>query len=193
MKVEKELIFSNKGELLEGPLLIQPKVFKDERGLFLETWNNLKYKKLFNEENNFVQDNFSFSSKNVLRGLHYQIHPFAQGKLIRCSEGKVFDVAIDIRKDSPTFSQWAGVILDSISHNQFWIPSGFAHGFLVLTDFAGVTYKTNNYYSKESEFSIKWDDPTIGISWPQSKNKFIVSEKDSEALFLDEISPDKLF
>ena len=191
--MEKELIFSNKGNLLEGPLLIKPKVFTDERGLFLETWNHLKYKKLLNQEINFVQDNFSFSKKNVLRGLHYQINPFSQGKLVRCSEGKIFDVAIDIRKDSPTFSQWAGVILDSIFHNQFWIPSGYAHGFLVLSDFAGINYKTDNYYSKESEVSIRWDDPNIDICWPENQNKFIVSKKDSTALPLDLIPTDKIF
>lgn len=184
--MEKQLIYSNKNNILEGLLLIKPDIYADERGLFIETWNEAKFNSLISQKINFVQDNFSFSFKNVLRGLHYQLNPFDQGKLVRCSQGKIFDVAIDIRSKSETFGQWAGVILDDKNHKQFWIPSGYAHGFLVLSDFAAVNYKTDNLYSKQHDSSIRWDDPSIKIDWPLRNIKPLLSEKDSNAKFLSE-------
>lgn len=179
--MNKEIIFSNQNNLLEGLLLIKPDIYKDDRGQFLESWNQLKFNNLVGKKIDFVQDNFSFSDKNVLRGLHYQKEPYAQGKLVRCSQGSIFDVAVDIRKNSSTFGEWAGVILDSIKHNQFWIPEGYAHGFLVLSDFADVNYKTTNFYSKKHEASIVWNDPNFSISWPMDGDEVKLSPKDNEA------------
>ena len=190
--MDKELIFSKCNNLLEGLLLIKPDIFKDERGLFIESWNQLKFNNLIGKKIDFVQDNFSYSYKNVLRGLHYQKNPYAQGKLVRCSQGKVFDVAVDIRKNSSTYGEWAGVILDSNSHNQFWIPEGYAHGFLVLSDFAGVNYKTTNSYSKKHESSIRWNDPTLAISWHKEQADIILSLKDKVAPLLKNLSPQEL-
>ena len=191
--MKKEFIFSKFNNLLEGPLLIKPDIFKDERGLFLESWNQEKFNNLIGKKIHFVQDNFSFSDKNVLRGLHYQRDPYSQGKLVRCSQGIIFDVAVDIRKNSSTYGEWGGVTLDSKTHNQFWIPEGFAHGFLVLSDFAGVNYKTTNYYSKEHESSIRWNDPDLAISWVREQNDIRLSLKDRKAPLLSNLLPKELF
>ena len=184
--METQHLYSNKEEFLEGLLLIKPDIYKDERGFFIETWNEANFNSLVSQKINFVQDNFSLSIKNVIRGLHFQLNPFDQGKLVRCSHGKIFDVAVDVRSKSKTFGQWAGVILDDKSHKQFWIPTGYAHGFLVLSDSARVNYKTNNFYSKKHESSIRWDDPNIGIEWPCMKIKPLLSEKDLNAKYLNE-------
>lgn len=184
---------SNKGDLLEGILLLKPKVYKDSRGLFLESWNSRDFKKTIQKEVEFVQDNHSSSLKGVLRGLHYQKSPFSQGKLIRCSHGKIFDVAVDIRKDSKTFSQWVGVILDSFNHYQLWIPRGFAHGFLTLSESAEVSYKTDQYWMQEFEESIRWDDPRISIEWPNINHEYILSDKDNKASLIDYIIQSDLF
>jgi len=145
--------------------IIQPKVFGDERGFFLETFEANRYKQALNINLDFVQDNHSRSSKGVLRGLHFQTKN-PQGKLVRCVRGEVFDVAVDIRKDSPTFGQWAGVILSEENKTQFWIPPGLAHGFVVLSDIADFEYKCTDYYKPSFEGCLAWNDPDVGIEWP---------------------------
>ncbi|HGU4707559.1 TPA: dTDP-4-dehydrorhamnose 3,5-epimerase, partial [Escherichia coli] len=156
----------------------EPKVFGDERGFFMESFNQKVFEEAVGRKVEFVQDNHSKSSKGVLRGLHYQLEPYAQGKLVRCVVGEVFDVAVDIRKSSPTFGKWVGVNLSAENKRQLWIPEGFAHGFLVLSEIAEFVYKTTNYYHPESEGCIKWDDSFLMIDWP---NKPIaISEKDKK-------------
>jgi dTDP-4-dehydrorhamnose 3,5-epimerase len=149
-------------------IIFEPTVFGDERGFFLESFNQ----KIFNDTTgltcNFVQDNHSKSSKGVLRGLHYQLPPMAQGKLVRVVQGEVFDVAVDIRKSSPTFGKWVGVHLSAENKRQLWIPEGFAHGFLTLSDTAEFLYKTTNYYSPEHEGAIIWSDKDLNIIWPDT-------------------------
>lgn len=164
---------------IEGVYIIEPMVFGDERGYFMETY----CKKDFEEAGlnmDFVQDNQSKSSKGVLRGLHFQTE-HVQGKLVRVTEGKVFDVAVDLRKGSPTYGQWEGVILSDENKKQFYIPEGFAHGFLVLSDEAVFTYKCTDYYAPDFEGGILWNDPDIGIEWPmEGIEKIILSEKDKK-------------
>lgn len=147
-----------------GALILEPKVFGDSRGFFMESWN----RKTFSDiglDIDFVQDNHSRSQHGVLRGLHYQVKQ-PQGKLVRVASGTVFDVAADLRRSSPTFGHWAGVILSAENHRMFWIPPGFAHGFLVLSEYADFLYKASDYYSPEHERSICWDDPDLAIAWP---------------------------
>ncbi|MGY6038914.1 dTDP-4-dehydrorhamnose 3,5-epimerase [Aeromonas sp. AE23HZ002T15] len=146
--------------------IIEPKVFGDERGFFFESFNQQQFESVIGRAVTFVQDNHSKSSRGVLRGLHYQLPPHAQGKLVRCVTGEVFDVAVDIRKSSPTFGQWFGVNLSAENKRQFWIPEGFAHGFVTLSDTAEFLYKTTAYYSPQSEASIRWNDIDIAIKWP---------------------------
>ena len=149
---------------IEGVLLIKPKIFGDNRGYFVETWQKKRYEEA-GLDLPFVQDNHSKSTKGILRGLHFQKnHP--QGKLVMVSLGEVFDVAVDIRKDSPTFGRWFGAILSDKNQHQLWIPPGMAHGFVVLSDVAHFHYKCTDYYHPDDEGSIKWDDPEIGIDWP---------------------------
>ena len=147
-------------------LLIEPKVFGDERGFFFESFNQQRFNEVTGLDLQFVQDNHSKSAKNVLRGLHYQLPPKAQGKLVRVVAGEVFDVTVDIRKDSPTFGQWVGEILSADNKHQLWIPPGLAHGFLVITESAEFLYKTTDYYAPELERCIRWDDPDLAIKWP---------------------------
>lgn len=163
--------------------VITPAVFSDDRGFFLESWNCNEFSRFF-PDINFVQDNHSGSKKGVVRGLHFQLPPHAQAKLIRCVHGRIFDVAVDIRKSSPTFGKWVGVELSAENKRQLWIPEGFAHGFVALSDFAEVFYKTNDYWHKECEGSIRWDDPTIAINWPLEESPCL-SEKDKSAPYLD--------
>ena len=158
-------------------LLIEPKVFGDERGFFFESFNQKAFNELTGLDVQFVQDNHSRSAKNVLRGLHYQLPPKAQGKLVRVVVGEVFDVAVDIRKDSPTFGKWVGEVLSADNKRQLWIPPGFAHGFLVLSEAAEFLYKTTDYYAPELERSIAWDDPEVAVCWPMSGLP-VVSAKD---------------
>ncbi|MFJ5449177.1 dTDP-4-dehydrorhamnose 3,5-epimerase [Pectobacterium carotovorum] len=160
--------------------IIEPAVFGDERGFFFESFNKKKFEEAIGYSVDFVQDNHSKSSQGVLRGLHYQLAPHAQGKLVRCVEGEVFDVAVDIRKSSPTFGQWLGVYLSAENKRQFWIPAGFAHGFVTLSKTAEFLYKTTNYYAPQSDRGILWNDETIGIEWPMSVEP-ILSEKDKNA------------
>src|SRR5574344_1864048 len=149
-------------------LIFEPKVFGDERGFFFESFNHKLFEETVGYQVNFVQDNHSKSSKGVLRGLHYQLPPYAQGKLVRCVVGEVFDVAVDIRKSSPTFGQWVGVNLSAENKRQLWIPEGFAHGFVTLSDGAEFLYKTTNYYYPASEGCIIWNDPELSVKWPLS-------------------------
>ncbi|EFJ4397557.1 dTDP-4-dehydrorhamnose 3,5-epimerase, partial [Escherichia coli] len=142
-------------------LIFEPKVFGDERGFFMESFNQRQFEEIVGRKISFVQDNHSKSKKGVLRGLHYQLPPFAQGKLVRCINGEVYDVAVDLRPESINYGKWVGIILSAENKKQLWIPEGFAHGFLVISEFAEFAYKTTNYYSKESERGIRWNDPTI--------------------------------
>ncbi|WP_313108239.1 dTDP-4-dehydrorhamnose 3,5-epimerase [Atlantibacter sp.] len=163
-------------------LIFEPKVFGDSRGFFFESFNKKIFDEAVNRNVDFVQDNHSQSSKGVLRGLHYQIEPFAQGKLVRCIEGEVFDVAVDIRVSSPTYGKWVGVNLSADNHRQLWIPEGFAHGFLTLSDRAQFVYKTTNYYHPQSDRGIIWNDVTLNIDWPLiDGNQPLVSDKDRNA------------
>ncbi|MCM3225241.1 dTDP-4-dehydrorhamnose 3,5-epimerase [Terribacillus saccharophilus] len=168
--------------------LLEPKVFGDNRGWFLESFNKSIFDEVFNGYE-FIQDNHSFSAKrNTLRGLHFQNNPMAQAKLVRCSRGKIFDVAVDIRKSSSTFGQWIGVELSEENKKQLFIPEGFAHGFLTLTDNVEIQYKVNQYYSPDDDRSILWNDPEIGISWPLLESEdIILSIKDKSALTLSKI------
>ena len=146
-------------------LILEPKVFGDERGFFFESFNALDFAQATGLERNFVQDNHSKSTKGVLRGLHYQLHQ-PQGKLVRVTQGEVFDVAVDIRKSSPTFGKWAGVYLSAENKKQLWVPEGFAHGFLTISETAEFLYKTTNYYAPSHERCILWSDPSLNIDWP---------------------------
>lgn len=165
-------------------LIIEPKVFGDERGFFYESFNLAKFEAAIGEKANFVQDNHSRSVKNVLRGLHYQIQQ-PQGKLVRATLGTVFDVAVDVRKSSPTFGQYVGVELSAENKRMLWVPKGFAHGFVVLSETAEFLYKTTDYYSPEFERSIVWNDPTINIQWP-TQGAPTLSAKDQQAKLLTE-------
>ena len=147
-------------------LLIEPKVFGDERGFFYESFNQQRFNEATGLNYDFVQDNHSKSAKGVLRGLHYQLPPKAQGKLVRVVAGEVFDVAVDIRKGSPTFGQWVGEILSAENKRQLWIPAGLAHGFVVLSETAEFLYKTTDYYAPAHERCIAWNDPELAIAWP---------------------------
>lgn len=161
-------------------LIIEPKVFGDERGFFFESFNQKTFNEATGLDVNFVQDNHSCSAKGVLRGLHYQLER-PQGKLVRVVQGKVFDVAIDIRKSSPTFGQWIGEVLSADNKRQMWVPAGFAHGFLTLSDTADFLYKTTDYYARAHERCIAWNDPTIGIRWPSNSSPDL-SVKDCKGL-----------
>lgn len=159
-------------------MVVEPRVFGDARGFFYESFNQQVFNEATGTNFEFVQDNHSRSSKGVLRGLHYQLPPHAQGKLVRVVRGAVWDVAVDIRKGSPTFGQWVAETLTEDNHRQFWIPPGFAHGFVVLSDTADFLYKTTNYYAPQSDRGILWNDPDLGVQWPDLDMEFLLSEKD---------------
>ncbi|NYT63485.1 dTDP-4-dehydrorhamnose 3,5-epimerase [Alcaligenaceae bacterium] len=161
-------------------ILLEPKVFGDDRGFFFESFNQAQFEAAIGKKIIFVQDNHSRSAKNVLRGLHYQTQQ-AQGKLVRVVAGEIFDVAVDIRKDSPTFGKWVGEVLSADNKRQLWVPEGFAHGFVTLSDKTEVLYKTTDYYAPNFERSIQWNDPEIGIQWPFNGDA-LLSEKDKKAL-----------
>lgn len=165
-------------------LIFEPKVFGDDRGFFFESFNQRVFEQAVGRQVNFMQDNHSSSSKGVLRGLHYQLAPSAQAKLVRCLSGSIYDVAVDIREGSSTFGQWIGIELSAENKKQIWIPEGFAHGFIALEDGTEILYKTNNYYSKENERAIRWDDSQLAIKWPI--DPLIISEKDNQACSLNE-------
>ena len=177
------------GALMEGPLLITPQVFGDDRGFFYESWNQRRFDEAVGASVCFVQDNHSRSSRGVLRGLHYQLEPEPQGKLVRCPVGEIFDVAVDVRRSSATFGQWVGARLSAESHNQLWVPVGFAHGFLTLSETAEVQYKASGYWSKACERSIRWSDPQLAIAWPLEAlggSEPLLAEKDAAAPTLAE-------
>ena len=200
--MQVESLITSSGLILEGPLLVKPTIFNDSRGYFYESWNQKIWKQKLVENSEefkpFVQDNHSSSAFGVLRGLHYQIDPMPQAKLVRCIVGEIFDVAVDLRIKSATFGQWVGVKLSAKNFKQLWIPVGFAHGFLTLSNQAEVLYKTTDFWSKESERSIRWDDPEIAIKWPNlSLNDNSVrpslSDKDGLSPYLKEVSIGDLF
>ena len=169
---------------LKGVFVLEPQVFGDARGWFMESWSQRKMHAA-GIDVQFVQDNQSFSAqKGTLRGLHYQLNPMCQAKLLRCTRGKIFDVAVDIRKGSPQYGKWVGVELSAENKKQLFIPRGFAHGFITLTDDVEVQYKADNYYAPECDGNIRWDDPDIGVEWPLKP--VILSEKDSKAPLLKE-------
>lgn len=174
MKIQNTLIHDVK--------LIQPKIFGDPRGYFFELFRENAYREELNISQPFVQDNCSLSQKNVLRGLHYQTVQ-TQGKLVSVLAGRIFDVAVDIRPNSPTYKKWVGVELSAENHHQLWVPAGLAHGFLTLEDNTQVLYKCTDYYHPESEKTLMWDDPSIAVDWPLDGQP-IVSKKDSEGYYL---------
>lgn len=164
---------------IDGVLVLQPKVFGDARGFFLESFNQNAFDAAVGRHVDFVQDNHSRSARGVLRGLHFQRGAKAQGKLVRVTAGTVFDVAVDIRRDSPTFGRWVGVELSGENHRQLWIPAGLAHGFLVLSETADFLYKTTEFYSPADEGVVRWDDPDLGIAWPDLGEAPTLSAKDA--------------
>jgi dTDP-4-dehydrorhamnose 3,5-epimerase len=167
-------------------ILIEPKVFVDGRGFFFESFNHKEFENAVGYSICFVQDNHSMSIKNVLRGLHYQSTPMAQGKLVRVVQGKVLDIAVDIRKDSDTYRQWTGEVLSAENKKQLWVPEGFAHGFITLSDKAEVLYKATNYYAPEHEHCLAWDDPSINVDWQLEKSfKPLLSDKDRQGIYLE--------
>ncbi|MGI4021303.1 MAG: dTDP-4-dehydrorhamnose 3,5-epimerase [Janthinobacterium lividum] len=163
---------------IEGLIIIEPRIFPDDRGYFYESYSEKKYREA-GIEATFVQDNQSFSQKGALRGLHGQAEPFAQGKLVRVLQGRVLDVAVDIRKNSPTFGQHVTIELSGENHKQFWVPAGFLHGFVTLEDDTIFTYKVNNYYDKASEIGVLWNDPTLNIDWQTDLSNVLLSPKDT--------------
>jgi dTDP-4-dehydrorhamnose 3,5-epimerase len=179
------------GAVVEGPLLLTPQVFGDDRGFFLESWNGESWQELLAAHGQspvpFVQDNHSRSARGVLRGLHWQLPPHPQAKLVRCVLGSIFDVAVDLRRGSPSFGQWLGAELSAANHQQLWIPVGFAHGFITLSEHAEVLYKTTDFWSRSCERALRWDDPDLAISWPQLETAPLLSEKDGAAPLLAEL------
>lgn len=171
MRVEKTAI--------EGVVLLTPRVFEDQRGFFLESWNQKAFDEAIGQSVTFVQDNRSRSARGVLRGLHYQAKPHAQGKLVSVLAGTIYDVAVDLRRDSPTYGETLGIGLKADGHTMIWIPAGFAHGFLVLSEFADVAYKATDFYSPTHERCIRWDDPDLAIDWPLGGGRPIISSKDA--------------
>jgi dTDP-4-dehydrorhamnose 3,5-epimerase len=161
-------------------LVLTPRYFRDERGFFVESYNKRAFSEAAGAEFEFVQDNHSRSQRGVLRGLHYQLPPHPQGKLVRVAGGEIFDVAVDLRKASPTFGRWFGTVLSAEKGNQMWIPPGFAHGFLTLSETADVLYKASDYYAPDCERTIAWDDPALAIDWPLDGPP-LLSAKDSAA------------
>jgi len=172
---------------IDGVVIIEPKIFKDNRGYFFESFNEKEFKEKV-ADINFVQDNESKSSYGVLRGIHFQAPPFAQSKLVRVVKGKVLDVAVDLRKDSPTFGQWTSVILSARNHKQFFLPQGMGHAFVVLTKTAVFQYKCDNFYNKESEGAIIWNDKTLNIDWGVQEKDIVLSEKDKHHPTLEEFN-----
>ncbi len=168
--MQAEGLTTARGLAVQGPLLLTPRVFGDERGFFFESWNQGAFAAALEAEGQpaptFVQDNHSRSSRGVLRGLHVQLPPHPQGKLVRCVVGEIFDVAVDIRHGSTTFGQWVGAHLSAVNHQQLWVPPGFAHGFLALSEQAEVLYKTTDFWDRDCERAIRWDDPEVAIAWP---------------------------
>ncbi len=197
-----ERLHTAAGTSMAGPLLITPRVFGDDRGFFFESWNQRAFAAALEADGqpvaDFVQDNHSRSSCGVLRGLHYQLPPHPQGKLVRCVLGEIFDVAVDIRRGSASFGQWVGARLSAANHQQLWVPAGFAHGFLTLSEHAEVLYKTTDFWSRDCERAIRWDDPQVAIAWPQGQAAPapatpLLSDKDAVAPLLADLTDQDLF
>lgn len=187
-----ELLQGASGQVLQGPLLLSPQLHHDGRGFLFESWNRLRWQQLLashgQEPVDFVQDNHSRSCRGVLRGLHWQKQPHAQAKLVRCVVGEIFDVAVDLRRGSPTFGQWISTVLSASNHRQLWVPVGFAHGFLTLSEQAEVLYRTTDFWNASCECSLRWDDPQLAIAWPQLTGVApILSEKDARAPLLGDL------
>lgn len=199
MQVE-QIVSSSSGALIQGPLLLTPRIFGDDRGFFFESWNQRVFRDAlveggFNEadvkEIEFRQDNHSRSIRGVLRGLHYQLEPEVQEKLVRCTIGAIFDVIVDLRRSSGTFGHWAAAELTAENHQQLWVPVGFAHGFLTLSEHAEILYKTTNFWDKGSECSVLWNDSDLAIDWPLTLggvNEPLLSKRDAEASSLAEVA-----
>ena len=191
-----ETLCTANGQPLSGPLLITPQVFGDERGFFYESWNERRFRADLISAGvpaaeadaiQFRQDNHSRSSRGVLRGLHFQLPPEPQGKLVRCSVGAIFDVAVDLRRHSPSYGQWVGAELSAENHQQLWVPVGFAHGFLTLSDGAEVQYKASGFWNSDCERSLRWDDPALAVAWPLQQagvTEPLLAAKDAEAPLL---------
>ena len=203
--MQAEALRTSAGILLAGdrhqvPLLLTPRVFGDDRGFFFESWNQRSFATALGlpleQAPAFVQDNHSRSSRGVLRGLHYQLPPHPQGKLVRCIVGDIFDVVVDIRRSSPTFGQWVGAVVSAENQQQLWVPEGFAHGFLTLSVQAEVLYKTTDFWDHECERAIRWDDPQVAIAWPMDSLGGIeplLAEKDAAAPWLADAQAADLF
>jgi dTDP-4-dehydrorhamnose 3,5-epimerase len=196
-----ERLQSHAGITIQGPLLITPRVFGDDRGFFFESWNQRTFVAALEADGQaapvFVQDNHSRSSQGVLRGLHYQLPPHPQAKLVRCVQGEIFDVAVDLRRGSSTFGQWVGARLTATNHQQLWVPVGFAHGFLTLSEKAEVLYKTTDFWSRDCERAIRWNDPQLAIAWPPladvaAHQPPLLSDKDAAAPALADLSKSDL-
>lgn len=195
--MQVEQLHTGSGALMQGPLLIRPQVFGDARGFFYESWNQRRFDQAVGQPISFSQDNHSRSSRGVLRGLHYQLEPEPQGKLVRCPVGAILDVAVDLRRSSPTFGQWVGAELSGENHRQLWVPVGFAHGFLTLSDTAEVLYKASGFWSKTCERSLRWNDPEVGITWPLDRLAGVaplLAEKDAAApTFAEAVAAGEVF
>ena len=198
-----ETLCTADGQPLSGPLLLSPQVFGDDRGFFYESWNERRFRSDLiaagvataeAEAIQFRQDNHSRSSRGVLRGLHFQLPPDTQGKLLRCSVGAIFDVAVDLRRGSPNYGQWVGTELSAENHRQLWVPVGFAHGFLTLSELAEVQYKASGFWNRDCERSLRWNDPALQIAWPLERagvKKPLLAAKDAEAPLLEALESAK--
>jgi len=187
--MQVEQLTTAAGQAMEGPFLITPQVFGDDRGFFYESWNQRHFDEAVGAPTTFCQDNNSLSSRGVLRGLHYQLEPQSQGKLVRCTAGAILDVAVDLRSSSATFGQWVAAELSGENHQQLWVPVGFAHGFLTLSASAAVLYKASGFWSKSCERSLRWNDPQLAIAWPLDRlggDAPLLAEKDAAAPSLAE-------
>ncbi|MDP7995687.1 MAG: dTDP-4-dehydrorhamnose 3,5-epimerase [Synechococcus sp. SP2 MAG] len=197
--MQADCLIGSGGQPLEGPLLLTPRVFGDDRGFFYESWNERTFQSALEEAGvmeveaqalRFRQDNHSRSSAGVLRGLHYQLLPEPQGKLVRCSVGEIIDVAVDLRRSSSTYGQWVSAELSAENQQQLWVPVGFAHGFLTLSDVAEVQYKASGFWNRGCERCLRWDDPTLHLQWPLERAGVaapLLAAKDAEAPFLAEL------
>ena len=183
---------NNLGQNFSGVNIIYPNIFEDDRGYFYESFNKNVFNKQFGEIN-FVQENHSFSKESVLRGLHFQVPPYGQGKLVKCISGSIIDVVVDLRKKSKTFLTWGSIELSENNHKQLWIEKGFAHGFYTKSKSAHLIYKIDNYWNKNAERSIIWNDPSIGIIWPLTTNSPIISQKDLIGMRIDQFDNEELF
>ena len=197
--MQAECLIGSGGQPLKGPLLITPRAFGDDRGFFFESWNERSFQSALVDAGvaeaeaqvlRFHQDNHSRSNAGVLRGLHFQLLPEPQGKLVRCSVGEIIDVAVDLRRSSSTYGQWVSAELSAANHQQLWVPVGFAHGFLTLSDVAEVQYKASGFWNRDCERSLRWDDPTLQLQWPLERAGVaapLLAAKDAEAPFLAEL------